>query len=57
MERRLRHAPVVQDDRVPAMGREHPRDLVVGSEIEFADRGTPALKGVPGEWRLFEARV
>lgn len=30
------------------------KDLVVGSGIEFADRGTHALKGVPDEWRLFE---
>jgi class 3 adenylate cyclase len=29
------------------------KDLVVGSGIEFSDRGTHALKGVPGEWRLF----
>ena len=29
------------------------RDLVVGSGIEFADRGRHALRGVPGEWRLF----
>jgi class 3 adenylate cyclase len=29
------------------------RDLVVGSGIEFADRGAHDLKGVPGEWRLF----
>jgi class 3 adenylate cyclase len=29
------------------------RDLVVGSGIEFVDRGTHPLKGVPGEWRLF----
>jgi class 3 adenylate cyclase len=29
------------------------KDLVAGSEIRFADRGTAALKGVPGEWRLF----
>jgi pimeloyl-ACP methyl ester carboxylesterase len=28
------------------------RDLVTGSEIEFADRGVHALKGVPGEWQL-----
>jgi class 3 adenylate cyclase/pimeloyl-ACP methyl ester carboxylesterase len=28
------------------------RDLVVGSGIEFADRGTHELKGVPGAWRL-----
>jgi class 3 adenylate cyclase len=29
------------------------RDLVVGSGIEFRDRGSCVLKGVPGEWRLF----
>ncbi len=29
------------------------RDLVAGSRIEFVDRGTHELKGVPGEWRLF----
>ena len=28
------------------------RDLVVGSGIAFADRGTHVLKGVPGEWHL-----
>jgi class 3 adenylate cyclase len=33
------------------------KDLVAGSGIEFEDRGTPALKGVPGEWRLFLARA
>ena len=30
------------------------RDLVVGSGIEFAPRGTHELKGVPGEWNLYE---
>ena len=29
------------------------RDLVIGSGLEFDDRGTHQLKGVPGEWRLF----
>jgi class 3 adenylate cyclase len=29
------------------------RDLVIGSGLEFEDRGSHALKGVPGEWRLF----
>jgi pimeloyl-ACP methyl ester carboxylesterase len=29
------------------------RDLVAGSGLEFADRGTHELKGVPGEWRLY----
>jgi class 3 adenylate cyclase len=28
-------------------------DLVVGSGIEFEDRGEHELKGVPGTWRLF----
>jgi class 3 adenylate cyclase len=29
------------------------RDLVIGSGIEFEERGSYELKGVPGEWRLF----
>ena len=29
------------------------RELVVGSGLEFADRGAQTLKGAPGEWRLF----
>lgn len=29
------------------------KDLVVGSELSFDDRGAYALKGVPDEWRLF----
>ena len=33
------------------------RDLVAGSGIGFEDCGTHALKGVPGEWALFRARV
>lgn len=28
------------------------RDLVIGSGIEFEDRGAHTLKGVPGEWRV-----
>ena len=31
------------------------KDLVAGSGIEFEDRGTRELKGVPGEWRLYAA--
>lgn len=31
------------------------KDLVVGSRIEFGERGMHDLRGVPGEWRLFEA--
>ncbi len=28
------------------------RDFVIGSGLEFKERGAHALKGVPGEWRL-----
>lgn len=31
------------------------RDLVTGSGIEFQDRGTQVLKGVPGEWHVLAA--
>lgn len=33
------------------------KDLVVGSGIEFDDRGPAELKGVPGEWRLYAVRA
>jgi class 3 adenylate cyclase len=29
------------------------KDLVVGSRIDFVDRGEHELKGVPGTWRLY----
>jgi class 3 adenylate cyclase len=29
------------------------KDLVIGSEIAFEDRGSRVLKGVEGRWRLF----
>jgi pimeloyl-ACP methyl ester carboxylesterase/class 3 adenylate cyclase len=29
------------------------KDLVAGSGLSFAERGMHALKGVPGEWRLY----
>jgi class 3 adenylate cyclase len=29
------------------------KDLVVGSGIDFEERGEHELRGVPGEWRLF----
>jgi class 3 adenylate cyclase len=32
------------------------KDLVAGSGLEFEDRGTHVLKGVPGEWRLYAVR-
>ena len=47
--------------RVMALAREGQvmvsgtvKDLVVGSAIQFADRGSHSLRGIPGEWRLFE---
>jgi class 3 adenylate cyclase len=33
------------------------KDLVAGSNIDFEDRGTHELKGVPGEWRLYAVRA
>jgi hypothetical protein len=30
------------------------KDLVVGSGLEFQDRGAHVLKGVPDEWRIFK---
>jgi class 3 adenylate cyclase len=32
------------------------KDLVAGSGLEFVDRGSVALKGLPGEWRLYAVR-
>lgn len=32
------------------------RDLVAGSGIEFEDRGSTELKGIPGSWELFAVR-
>ena len=29
------------------------KDLVVGSGLEFAERGSHELRGIPGEWSLF----
>ena len=31
------------------------KDLVAGSGLEVHDRGLHALKGIPGEWRLYAA--
>jgi len=33
------------------------KDLVVGSGIEFDDRGTHPLRGVPGEWHLYAVKA
>ncbi len=32
------------------------KDLVAGSGLEFGERGVFELKGIPGEWRLFDLR-
>jgi len=29
------------------------KELVIGSQIDFEDRGSRALKGVEGRWRLY----
>ena len=29
------------------------KDLVTGSGIRFAERGSAELKGIPGQWRLY----
>jgi class 3 adenylate cyclase len=29
------------------------KDLVVGSGLDFAERGARSLKGVPGTWPLY----
>ena len=31
------------------------KDLIAGSGIELVDRGAHALKGIPGEWRMYAA--
>ncbi len=31
------------------------KDLVIGSDLEFDDRGARELKGIPGEWHLWAA--
>ncbi len=33
------------------------KDLVVGSGLQFADRGVHALRGVPDEWRLYSVEA
>ena len=33
------------------------KDLVVGSELRFADRGAHELRGVPETWELFGVRA
>jgi class 3 adenylate cyclase len=33
------------------------RDLVAGSGIRFAERGTRALKGIPGEWAVYSVEA
>lgn len=31
------------------------KDLVAGSGLRFEERGLKSLKGVPGDWPLFQA--
>jgi class 3 adenylate cyclase len=46
-------APVALEDHALRACMAALRDLVIGSGLEFDDRGAHELKGVPGEWRLF----
>jgi pimeloyl-ACP methyl ester carboxylesterase len=46
-----RVAALADPDQVLVSGTV--KDLVAGSGIEFEDRGSHTLKGVPGHWRLF----
>jgi pimeloyl-ACP methyl ester carboxylesterase/DNA-binding winged helix-turn-helix (wHTH) protein len=49
-----RVASIAASDQV--MTSSTVKDLVAGSNLRFADRGTQTLKDIPGEWRFFEAR-
>ena len=33
------------------------RDLATGTDVDLRARGTTSLRGVPGEWELFEASL
>lgn len=33
------------------------KDLVAGSNLEFIDRGTAELKGLPGQWPLYAVKI
>jgi hypothetical protein len=33
------------------------RDLAVGTDLAFAPRGLVSLRGVPGEWELFDVSL
>jgi class 3 adenylate cyclase len=33
------------------------RDLVIGSELHFTDRGEHELKGIPDRWAVYAATV
>ena len=33
------------------------RDLVTGTDLTFQPLGPTSLRGVPGEWELFEAKT
>ena len=30
------------------------KDLLVGSEFQFGEKGTASLKGIPGEWQIYD---
>jgi class 3 adenylate cyclase len=49
--RGLGRTPRADADEVLVSGTV--KDLVAGSGIEFEDRGSHTLKGVPEQWRVF----
>jgi class 3 adenylate cyclase len=49
-----RVAEAAEPDEVLVSGTV--KDLVAGSGLEFEERRTATLKGVPGEWRLYAVR-
>jgi class 3 adenylate cyclase len=50
-----RIAALASPNEVLVSGTVH--DLVAGSGLRFEARGTHALKGVPGAWRIFSVRM
>ena len=48
--------PILSAIKAPTLVMNRTGDPCGGSGIDFTDMGSHALKGVPGEWRLFAAR-
>ena len=48
-----RNPPLRRGDGEDSPLAGHTLELVIGSGLEFEERGVHELKGVPGEWHLF----